>query len=397
MSNQVDELSWLDGTNIVPYIKDLLDDKDLSDSVQDFQFSNAVLKKDSMDLSPMLKDYSDTNIDNDFLDNFQSPIVSTDFISPALDNQLTIDAILANEGFIGDEFDEIVIDSSPEDTIVPEDNNQSDISETQETMSFGENTNQFADIVDAMIVKEQPKADQRARYESDGPRFLPDSKKHPMSIQLPNLSSASLSENTSFGIVVTMVTSTKNPKNKTFVHVNGIKYRTEDAIEIDYGSIFLPLTKSDIIKCEKKFPRLSRICKKFEDYTFDLTSFDTSTVERITEKYTLANEDSIGKVAKGKQFTIDYDLLCYKIIFQLALKQDNIFIISHIKCETDIINEQKTATKSVKRKASSNKRMPKKRKCNNYMSTMNSSKKFNSSASKTAKRSVNIFSLETYL
>jgi len=35
-----------------------------------------------------------------------------------------------------------------------------------------------------MAVKEQPKPDQRARYESDGPRFLPDSKKHPMSIQV---------------------------------------------------------------------------------------------------------------------------------------------------------------------------------------------------------------------
>jgi hypothetical protein len=35
-----------------------------------------------------------------------------------------------------------------------------------------------------MIVKEQPKPDQRARYASDGSRFLPDSKKHPMSIQV---------------------------------------------------------------------------------------------------------------------------------------------------------------------------------------------------------------------
>jgi hypothetical protein len=35
-----------------------------------------------------------------------------------------------------------------------------------------------------MFVKEQPKPDQRARYESDGPRFLPDAKKHPMSIQV---------------------------------------------------------------------------------------------------------------------------------------------------------------------------------------------------------------------
>jgi hypothetical protein len=54
----------------------------------------------------------------------------------------------------------------------------------QEQMDFEINTNSFASIDDDMSVKEQPKADQRARYESDGPRFLPDSKKHPMSIQV---------------------------------------------------------------------------------------------------------------------------------------------------------------------------------------------------------------------
>jgi hypothetical protein len=48
-----------------------------------------------------------------------------------------------------------------------------------------------------------------------------------------------------------MVTSTDNPNNKTFVHVNGIKYRTDDAIEIGHGSIFLPLNESDIRSCEK--------------------------------------------------------------------------------------------------------------------------------------------------
>ncbi len=59
---------------------------------------------------------------------------------------------------------------------------------------------------------------------------------------------------------------------------------------------------------------------------------------------TLINEDAISKTAKGKQFTDDYDLLCYKIVFQLALKQDNIFTISHIKCETKIINEREYTT-----------------------------------------------------
>jgi hypothetical protein len=59
---------------------------------------------------------------------------------------------------------------------------------------------------------------------------------------------------------------------------------------------------------------------------------------------TLINEDTISKAAKGKQFTDDYDLLCYKIVFQLAFKKDNICTISHIKCETKIINEREYTT-----------------------------------------------------
>jgi hypothetical protein len=60
-----------------------------------------------------------------------------------------------------------------------------------------------------------------------------------------------LGENEVFGIVLTMVTSTDNPRNKTFVHVNGIKYCTDDAIDLGNGSIFLPLTKLDIQRCVK--------------------------------------------------------------------------------------------------------------------------------------------------
>ncbi|CAF1264677.1 unnamed protein product [Adineta steineri] len=164
-----------------------------------------------------------------------------------------------------------------------------------------------------------------------------------MSIQLPDLSSVLLADNEIFGIILTMVTSTNNLKNKTFVHVNGIKYRTGDAIELENGSIFLPLTKSDIQTGEKIFPRLSIICKKVDEYTFDLTSFDTTTCERIMEKYTTINDDKITNAAKGKQFTTDYDLHSYKFVFQLALKQDDIFkIFLNVKCETNIINEPLT-------------------------------------------------------
>jgi len=46
------------------------------------------------------------------------------------------------------------------------------------------NKNLFESINDDMYVIEQPKADRRSRYESDGIRFLPDSRKNPMSIHV---------------------------------------------------------------------------------------------------------------------------------------------------------------------------------------------------------------------
>ena len=42
----------------------------------------------------------------------------------------------------------------------------------------------LAKIDDVMHVKEQPKPVQRVRYASDGPRFLPNSRRHPVSIQV---------------------------------------------------------------------------------------------------------------------------------------------------------------------------------------------------------------------
>ncbi len=42
----------------------------------------------------------------------------------------------------------------------------------------------FADITGTMSVKQEPKANNRSRYQCDGLRFLPDSRYHPMSINV---------------------------------------------------------------------------------------------------------------------------------------------------------------------------------------------------------------------
>ncbi|CAF1360879.1 unnamed protein product [Adineta steineri] len=369
------------------YMKDLSQDTNVPNSFEDFELDGEkihqpnssedpgeglqlhVLADVSMDLVALVNEYSKTNNNHCLSDISQNLVRLTDHIDDISDIQ-----IIHND-FTGDELDGNLDYNLFEEIIITHD----EVNEVEKQTNY--------EINGTMTVKEQPKSDQRGRYASDGPRFLPDSKKHPMSIQLPDLSSVLLADNEIFGIILTMVTSTNNLKNKTFVHVNGIKYRTGDAIELENGSIFLPLTKSDIQTGEKIFPRLSIICKKVDEYTFDLTSFDTTTCERIMEKYTIINEDKTTKAAKGKQFTTDYDLHSYKFVFQLALKQDDIFkIFLNVKCETNIINEQKTSPKEIKQKASTSDDISRKRKNNNNMPMLNSSKKFKSTTTEYPKQ-----------
>jgi len=69
------------------------------------------------------------------------------------------------------------------------------------------------------------------------------------------------------------------------------------------------------------------------NYLFFLLNVDTS-----------KNKKNVGNAAKGKDFKKDYNLSSYKIIFQLAIKQDNVVYISNIACETETIDERKFST-----------------------------------------------------
>jgi hypothetical protein len=222
-------------------------------------------------------------------------------------------------------------------------------SENQGGVIYQMDPSAFAFITGDIFVKQQPKANNRLRYQCDGSRFLPDSRYHPMSINLPNLQSITLQDNQRFGIVVTIISDTYKGK---FVHANDIDYRVGDAMKIAYGCVFIPLDNDDIKNGEKKFSRLSIIYKKCDEYTFDLTPFDPLSMFGTTEKYASKNKRNIGNAAKGKQFKEDYNLLSYKLVFQLALKQDNVVYISHITCETNTIDEQKAPTSPGKRSAS---------------------------------------------
>ncbi len=62
----------------------------------------------------------------------------------------------------------------------------------------------------------------------------------------------SCKQNETYGIILTMVTSEKNLKRQTFIHVNDAKYNTKDAIELDHGSTFVPINEIEKKNREKK-------------------------------------------------------------------------------------------------------------------------------------------------
>ncbi|CAF3684816.1 unnamed protein product [Rotaria sp. Silwood1] len=264
-----------------------------------------------------------------------------------------------------DQYSSITNMSMPQETI-----------ENQNVLMYQMCPTMFEMIDVFMSVKQQPKANNRIRYDCDGVRFLPGSRYHPLAIHIQNLQRIALAKNQTLGIVTTIVTSTNNLKGQTFVHANDIIYRGPNAIKIAYGCVFVPLGPSDNVK---KFRRLSILYKKYSDYTFDLTPFNTNTMFGTTEKYTVLNDQNMEKVPKVKCFRAEYNLLSYKLVFQLALKEDNMIYISNVACETDIIHEQLMKQKSGKRKASYSTESFSEEKCNFEKKISNASKRFKSS------------------
>ncbi|CAF3689819.1 unnamed protein product [Rotaria sp. Silwood1] len=275
-----------------------------------------------------------------------------------------------------DQYSSITNMSMPQETI-----------ENQNVLMYQMCPTMFEMIDVFMSVKQQPKANNRIRYDCDGVRFLPGSRYHPLAIHIKNLQRIALAKNQTLGIVTTIVTSTNNLKGQTFVHANDIIYRGPNAIKIAYGCVFVPLGPSDNVK---KFRRLSILYKKYSDYTFDLTPFNTNTMFGTTEKYTVLNDQNMEKVPKVKCFRTEYNLLSYKLVFQLALKEDNMIYISNVACETDIIHEQLMKQKSGKRKASYSTESFSEEKCNFEKKISNASKRFKSSTLPLTELPVNI-------
>ncbi|CAM4787108.1 unnamed protein product [Rotaria magnacalcarata] len=288
-------------------------------------------------------------------------------LPPANDNHTCLEI---NDGSIASELLHIPLDEQRDTSVIIDDGLVGDYSNAWQSSDFennpvfqqivgdqngtmyGMNPSVFAIIDGTLSMKQQPKANKRVRYESDGRRFLPDSRYHPMSLNLPNLQTISLTDKQSFGVIITIVTSIEKPNYSTYVHANDIIYRDLGAIQIAHGCYFVPLKSKDIKNGFKELPKLSILYKKYSNYTFDVTPFDPQTMFGITQTYVVPNDNTIEKVAKGKLFKTEFNLTSYKLIFQLALKEDNFIHISNMSCQTEDVHEQLPKQISAKRKVS---------------------------------------------
>jgi hypothetical protein len=70
--------------------------------------------------------------------------------------------------------------------------------------------------------------------------------------QLPDLTGVELKSNQKLGTIVTMTTSTNNPKHQQLLHVNDIINRKNGVIKIAHACEFVSLEESEILHCEQK-------------------------------------------------------------------------------------------------------------------------------------------------
>ncbi|CAF1060946.1 unnamed protein product [Rotaria sordida] len=203
-----------------------------------------------------------------------------------------------------------------------------------------------------MSVETQPPTNIRRRYRSDGKRQIEKSRTKPMAIKLPNLKNCTLNSNQSFWIELILITTQENPANKVFIHIDQIEYHANNVPECDHGYVRIPLTEIDIQMGIKQLARVSIIKEKLEAYTFELIPFNHLSIDNSVEIY--ENENINSFIKKAKLFRDTYKLTSSRIACQLLIKQNEIWHMTNIVCETDVMKEIEKSEKSNKRSKSSN-------------------------------------------
>ncbi|CAF4150187.1 unnamed protein product [Rotaria magnacalcarata] len=190
----------------------------------------------------------------------------------------------------------------------------------------------------------QPPTNIRRRYQSEGKRQVEKSRSKPAAIMLPNLKNVKLNPNQSFWIQLGLITTTDNPANNEYIHVNRIRYHSNDISILDDEFVRIPLCQMDIQGGIKRLPHLSIIKVKLDEYRFVLKPFNPSATDNPVEIYENNSKKSL--VAKAKIFREEYNLTSSRIVCQLLIKQNATWHTTNIMCRTDIMNDLTKSNKS---------------------------------------------------
>ncbi|CAF0856004.1 unnamed protein product [Adineta ricciae] len=191
-----------------------------------------------------------------------------------------------------------------------------------------------------MHMARQPNAHHRFRYRSDNIRYLEESRTHPMTIGLPNLTGCLKEVYQSFWIQCTIVTTQNNPQRRVFVHQHEISYRGQGAIENGLHSFRIPLTADDILHRRKIFRHFSVIKTLRNDYIYGLTPFDPlMNVDHIFP-YTIPDDANLSKMKRAKRFDREFHTNEYRIVCELMVKQRNRWHSTGVYCQTHVVTDK---------------------------------------------------------
>ncbi|CAF3371485.1 unnamed protein product [Rotaria socialis] len=205
--------------------------------------------------------------------------------------------------------------------------------------------NSIQNVVDAIYheqnpairITTQPAAKQRFRYRREGTRYQAGSRSNPTCIELPILYGCLQTPDQSLWLEATLVTTTRNPQRKRFVHEHEMSCTEENVEQIGLHSFRIRLTNEEVCRRRKTIRHVSITKTKQRNYSFLLTPYDPSMEDNNVEHYTLPNEDRLTKVQKSKRFDRAYHTNEYQILFQLMIRQNDRWYMTPIYCETHVV------------------------------------------------------------
>ncbi|CAF3716386.1 unnamed protein product [Rotaria sordida] len=201
-----------------------------------------------------------------------------------------------------------------------------------------------------MLIETPPPAKFRYRYKSDTKHYIEKSRTKPMVIKLPDLKGIKLNSNQLFWLRLILTTYSENPLDEVYLHVNQLKYHSNDIHELDDKTICIPLTLTDIEEGKKALSCLSIIKTTLNNYMSRLIPFNLTRINN--ESYENTNEKI--SIPEAKKIFKKFNLKASRIVCQLVIKQNEFWHFTNITCQTKGIEDKEQKNTTKKRSAETN-------------------------------------------